>query len=312
MRDQLEYSVDALAHAARISARALRGFERDEKKPSLATLEVFAELGSVDVTSLMGNDIRPKMERKMAKGTTTVLPLEHRFPGGIKLREARENACLPQRGLAQLAGVRYATILHYERGTSGIGKEDAVRCANALHVDPALIAPQHFGADNVHADIKVSYDNESLGERFARLRQEINLDIAQMAQKLGVTVTNIIRIENSYTKEPSVYTLHRSAELFGCSIGYLICLTNIRGAEAMHRNGKPTKNTVVMPLESETNARLKSLEAIAVKHQEELEQSNRHQVEVSTALGTLVAFLRDQAIQATPPATRQSSDHKKH
>ncbi len=302
MRLRMGLSQSEFAHTARIGLLTIEAIERDEKTPSVALLDTLARVGSVEATSLMDDESRPRLRDRRPTPQTPIVSLD-RYPGGRALREAREQANIPARGLAQLANVRYSVIMNYERGSAGIEKNDAIRCGQVLSVDPAVIAPHHFTGDP--SEIAPTPPNETLGERFGRLRRERDYNLRHLSDLLGITVANISRIESGRSKEPSIYTLYRAAQVFQCSIAYLICRTDERDGDAL-----PAPSTVTAPTDSilqaieEQNARL-------AKHESTLDAILAHQIEMAKTVGTFATLLGDGLEREARVEATQSSDRKK-
>ena len=61
----------------------------------------------------------------------------------------------------------------------------------------------------------------------ANLRKELNMSQAELAEKLGVSQQTISKYERG-TREPDNETLAKLAEIFDCSIDYLLGKTDIR------------------------------------------------------------------------------------
>lgn len=61
----------------------------------------------------------------------------------------------------------------------------------------------------------------------ANLRKELNMSQAELAEKLGVSQQTISKYERG-TREPDNETLAKLAEIFDCSIDYLLGRSNIR------------------------------------------------------------------------------------
>lgn len=65
------------------------------------------------------------------------------------------------------------------------------------------------------------------GERLKILREESNLTIEQLAEKLGIVKQTISKYENSQ-REPKYETLVKIAEIFNVSLDYLFGRTDKR------------------------------------------------------------------------------------
>ncbi len=64
-------------------------------------------------------------------------------------------------------------------------------------------------------------------KNLANLRKELNMSQAELAEKLGVSQQTISKYERG-TREPDNETLAKLAEIFDCSIDYLLGKTDIR------------------------------------------------------------------------------------
>ncbi len=65
------------------------------------------------------------------------------------------------------------------------------------------------------------------GERLRLLREESNLTVEQLSEKLGTVKQTISKYENGQ-REPKYETLLKIAEIFNVSIDYLFGRTNKR------------------------------------------------------------------------------------
>ena len=66
-----------------------------------------------------------------------------------------------------------------------------------------------------------------LGDRIKKLREQEGLLQREVASRLGISQQAVARWEKGKT-EPDSATLVRLAEIFGCSVDYLLGKTNIR------------------------------------------------------------------------------------
>ena len=64
---------------------------------------------------------------------------------GLKLKRYRQEAELTQRKLGALAGVKERRLSRIETDRTEMSAYEAKHLANALGIDPGIIAPQHFG-----------------------------------------------------------------------------------------------------------------------------------------------------------------------
>jgi transcriptional regulator with XRE-family HTH domain len=70
--------------------------------------------------------------------------------------------------------------------------------------------------------------NVKFGERLRLLREESNLTVEQLAEKLDIVKQTISKYENNQ-REPKYETLVKIAEIFNVSLDYLFGRTDKRG-----------------------------------------------------------------------------------
>jgi transcriptional regulator with XRE-family HTH domain len=280
LRTVIGCTVPEFARITHTAVSTLEGYENGRKRPSLQRLEAIARAGGVDVDDLIDDDLRPRI----AKARSVRAKVALRFPGAAAMRRAREQKNMTLRGLAHTSDVRYRSILRYEAGLDNLTRNEAQRCADALGVRPSVIAPQHFAKTATKPDDAL-YVNETIGQRFARLRRERNLRCAFVAAKIGIDSSNLFRIEAGQTKEPSVFIVERAAAFFGVSVSYLICQSNVRSYDT----AKPARVRAV------ADKNITALERTVAEHHAALTQISTSLIGLTEKFDTLLSVLQERA-----------------
>lgn len=78
---------------------------------------------------------------------------------------------------------------------------------------------------NLHQSEFEEYDIDSLATRVKELRESKNWNQAQLAEKAGVTRSQVTRLESGETRNINLSFLIALAKAFGVSTDYLLCLT---------------------------------------------------------------------------------------
>ena len=147
---------------------------------------------------------------------------------GLDIKAARERAGMSRTELAMRVGVTESTIYRYETGRAKPKTGCMARIAEALrttgsHPAPALRAKKCFKP------------GKSRGETLLNAREAAGLARTELATRIGVTETTLIRYENDLLL-PSLKTLRRMANAFGMAADEL---------ERMLKGGKPEIRHVI-------------------------------------------------------------------
>lgn len=104
------------------------------------------------------------------------LPTPFTLAVGARIREAREERGMTQRGLASRINRRQATISDFERGMMQPDATTLVRLAEVLQKPVTYFFPPPWGPRVARGDL--TYDEQALLLEFRRLQKKANRDIA--------------------------------------------------------------------------------------------------------------------------------------
>ena len=105
-----------------ISRQSLSGWESGAVVPRTSNLQAVARAFNVPISALMGEEV-PKEEKSNDDGVV-----------GQKVKEARRNAGISQKALAELIGVHEVTLIRLENGQKKIKLHELEKIATALNV----------------------------------------------------------------------------------------------------------------------------------------------------------------------------------
>lgn len=124
--------------------RLERALSDQRHSPTIATLKKYAQAVGcrLEVHLISGKPVKisPQSKPLGLRDTSEAVTVEEAFPGygenptGMALRVARRGAGLTQRQLAEIAVIPQRHISKMETGKRQIGKEEARKLAEALHV----------------------------------------------------------------------------------------------------------------------------------------------------------------------------------
>ncbi|RQD76121.1 MAG: helix-turn-helix domain-containing protein [Candidatus Syntrophonatronum acetioxidans] len=187
LRCERNYSLKELAQKAGISVSYLSEIERDRKKPSLKTLEKISEALNVSTREFINR----------GKSQEIVL--------GERIRAYREEKGLSLKELSKLADISYSYLCEIEKGAVNPSISTLRKVAQSLEVSPkSLLSPLN-----------------SLGNKLTNLREEQELNQAQLAKKTGLSPGLIGQIEKGKA-QPSLQTLEKIARVLKVSPCFFI------------------------------------------------------------------------------------------
>jgi len=183
-REAADKTKTECADALDVSVSTITAYEEGRKAPSLPELEILAYMFDLPVKHFW--DQNPQLSREKDLSTLReVLELRHRIIGAL-LREARENADMSQKDLADVLGCSASTISAYEYGKRSIPLPELKLLAQELG-----LPLDHF-VDR-EGPIGEWHRREEAWQRFLELpkevqdfiRQPVNIKYLEVAMKLS-------------------------------------------------------------------------------------------------------------------------------
>ncbi|GAV22428.1 helix-turn-helix domain-containing protein [Carboxydothermus pertinax] len=188
LREERGLTLNDLSKKAGLSISYLSEIERGSKKPSLKTIDKIAKALNVNKAQILDTD-----------------QLETSLTLGEKIRLVREERKLTIGELAQRAGISVSYLSEIERDTVNPSIATLRRIAEELGVSVAdLMGKEH-----------------SLGYKLKKLREDMGLTQAELANQAGVSPGLIGQIEQGKV-QPSLKTIEKLAEVLGTTPCYFI------------------------------------------------------------------------------------------
>ena len=188
LREERGLTLNELSKKAGLSISYLSEIERGSKKPSLKTIDKIAKALNVNKAQILETE-----------------QLEISLTLGEKIRLIREERRLTISELANRSGISVSYLSEIERDTVNPSIATLRRIAEELEVSIAdLMGKEH-----------------SLGYKLKKLREDMGLTQAELANQAGVSPGLIGQIEQGKV-QPSLKTIEKLAEVLGTTPCYFI------------------------------------------------------------------------------------------
>ena len=185
-------SLQETATALGCSPNRLSQYEAGEKAPSLPEVEMLARFFSVPLDHLL--DENHQREEKLPLPPAGVIPIRHKIIG-VHLRQARKEAGLTQKELAQEVDCSPGHISQFERGERPVPLPELEVLTDVLDLPSSNLVDSDLGPDSPEA--RQQRDLERLAEMPEQLRDfvlsPVNALYLEMAMKVSKLPVDIIR-----------------------------------------------------------------------------------------------------------------------
>jgi len=184
-RDRAEISKRECAAALGVSSSTITAYEEGRKPISLPELEVLAFLLDTPASYFWERD--PELvPEEGSLPLHEVLALRHRIVGAL-LRQARLEADLSQKDLAEILGCSASSISAYEYGERPLSLAELELLAQQLNV------PLEYFLDNLEGPVGEWHQQQKAWQRFCEFPEEvrdfvtqpINIKYLEVAMKLA-------------------------------------------------------------------------------------------------------------------------------
>jgi transcriptional regulator with XRE-family HTH domain len=184
-REQAEKTKRECAAALGVSTSTIRAYEEGRKPLSLPELEVLAYLLDTPTAHFWERDPELVPDEELVP-LQEVLALRHRIVGAL-LRQARQEADVSQKELAQMLGCSAGRLSAYEYGERPIPLAELELLARYLHL------PLEYFLDNQEGPVGEWHRHQEAWRRFQELPREmqefvtqpINVRYLEVAMKLA-------------------------------------------------------------------------------------------------------------------------------